>query len=411
MSFLKRLYRKLKTAYDRSKKVSVRTIYSLPALSRYDPRHKLTTFKNYCVNIENISQVEKLVFKDWYFPVYPCETIQRKQPITVDENEIIKFKESVGFYQYGFNEFKIPEVFLSCINKGKIYGRDFVVVSNDNYIFFDSALSYYPILEGTGILDTIIRPKLRCIAGPYFVLGMHWYNEYYHWILEILPRLSLIEQFQELQTIPLIIPNNLGAIQRESLQMVGISPERTLEFDNGYWQVEKLYFANLLSMTGNPSPRAVAWLRSRFLKDLNPETFSSKGHYYITRRDASRRLILNEDKIIAYLEDKGFEVICPGELSFTDQIKVFSNANIVVAPHGAGLTNMVFAPENATLVELFPDDYINGCYWALANVCGHNYAFICGHSEGADAGFYISLDRLKTLLAALSMLSTDISKL
>ena len=94
--------------------------------------------------------------------------------------------------------------------------------------------------------------------------------------------------------------------------------------------------------------------------------------------------------------DRGFEVICPTELSFSEQVKTFSQARIIISPHGAGLSNIVFAPANAIVVEMLPENYINVCYWALANICGHRYAFLTGSCENGD--FYICLDRLKTLL-------------
>jgi hypothetical protein len=58
---------------------------------------------------------------------------------------------------------------------------------------------------------------------------------------------------------------------------------------------------------------------------------------------------------------------------------------------------MVFAPENAILIELFGDNYINGCFWALTNIRGQKHAFLTGPSKWLD--YSISLQRLKALLA------------
>ena len=39
-------------------------------------------------------------------------------------------------------------------------------------------------------------------------------------------------------------------------------------------------------------------------------------------------------------------------MSVAEQIDAFSRARVIVAPHGAALANLVFAPPGATLVEL-----------------------------------------------------------
>jgi len=83
-------------------------------------------------------------------------------------------------------------------------------------------------------------------------------------------------------------------------------------------------------------------------------------------------------------------------MSFAEQVQTFRNADIVVAPHGAAATNMVFAPAGATLIELFGDNYINGCYWALTNICSQKHAYLMGPSQWLD--YSISLTSLKQLV-------------
>lgn len=42
-----------------------------------------------------------------------------------------------------------------------------------------------------------------------------------------------------------------------------------------------------------------------------------------------------------------------------NQIEIFSSSEVVVAPHGAGLANLVFLPDNAIVIELFDRSFIN----------------------------------------------------
>jgi capsular polysaccharide biosynthesis protein len=211
-----------------------------------------------------------------------------------------------------------------------------------------------------------------------------------------MPKLSTLERFAQLSEVPLIVPPVLKPFQTDSLKMAGISDSQLVPFDNTCWEIRNLFFPSMLGPTGSPAPAAVAWLRKKFLRT---ETQSSSGpkRIYLTRRDSSQRRVLNERELIAFLEAEGFVTVCTGELSFVEQIQLFSNVEVVVGAHGAGSTNMVFAPENAILIELFGDNYINGCFWALTNIRGQKHAFLTGPSKWLD--YSISLQRLKALLA------------
>jgi hypothetical protein len=60
---------------------------------------------------------------------------------------------------------------------------------------------------------------------------------------------------------------------------------------------------------------------------------------------------------------------------------------------------MVFAPPQATLIELFGDNYLNGCFWAVANILGHRHAFLTGPAQALD--YSIAPERIETLLDQL----------
>jgi hypothetical protein len=398
-SLHERIYRRLKRTYQQCKKsgktLIARTIYSLPLMSQYNPRRKLIKFKDHCSETKEFPVTRESASEDWYLRVRSPETIYRNAPISLSESEAAKFRASTLTYQNG-DQFEIPEVFLACVNQAKIQSCDFFALSPSNRVFYESALSRDEVLEENGILDTLIWPSPHYLRGTYCLLAHPWTDAYYHWVIEILPRLSIVEQYDELQSIPLIVPKHLKTFQQESLQLAEISSDRIAGFNGGCWQVDKLFFPELLSPTGCPSPHAIAWLRARFLKNDAPRVGARKRSIYVTRRDASTRRVLNEDAIISYLQTRDFEIVCPGELSFSQQIDLFRDVDIVVAAHGAAATNMAFAPPNATLIELFGDNYINGCFWALANICRQHYAFLTGPSDWLD--YSIPLDQLKILL-------------
>ncbi|SET12506.1 Protein of unknown function [Pseudobutyrivibrio sp. C4] len=68
------------------------------------------------------------------------------------------------------------------------------------------------------------------------------------------------------------------------------------------------------------------------------------------------RQLLGADKI---LEDYGFEVVIPEELTLMEQIKCFNGADIVLCPHGAGSSNSLYMKKGSHFIETFSRDYIN----------------------------------------------------
>jgi hypothetical protein len=366
---------------------------SAPVLSQYlSPIGRgLTTFKTWCTTVDTLSASDQRVLAGQYLRIRESEAVRRSPPISLDDNQRALFEKGINYYQYGYRS-QIPEVFLARIPKARIWGSSFLVVSPDNLIFSDSIWAD-SLLKETGVLDSLKPLKVNYRSGPYALLGAHWWQGYYHWVLDVLPRISVLECFDQWNQIPLIIPEGTTNQQYESLRMVGISSNRITRRGGEYWEVDLLYFPSVLGGTGNPSPWAVSWLRDRLLNGLR---FENTRLLYVTRRDARSRRIVNEERIVKFLRRQGFEIICPGELSFSEQVRLFAQARVVIGPHGSGLTNMIFAPRNALLIELFPENYINGCYWALANACSQTYGFLAGTPDGTN--FQIDVYKIEALL-------------
>ena len=53
-----------------------------------------------------------------------------------------------------------------------------------------------------------------------------------------------------------------------------------------------------------------------------------------------------------YLIKKGFSIIVLSELSFLDQINLFSNAKQIIGLHGAGFANLVFSKPDTFVLEV-----------------------------------------------------------
>ena len=62
--------------------------------------------------------------------------------------------------------------------------------------------------------------------------------------------------------------------------------------------------------------------------------------------------IINETEVKNYLIKKGFSIIALSELSFLEQINLFSNAKQIIGLHGAGFANLVFCKPETLALEV-----------------------------------------------------------
>jgi hypothetical protein len=107
---------------------------------------------------------------------------------------------------------------------------------------------------------------------------------------------------------------------------------------------------------------------------------SSSRRVYISRRKASQRRLLSEHEIEMTLSRLGFDILVLEDYSPVEQLARCAAAEIIVAPHGAGLTN-IFACENLKfLIELMPNDYHVRGFENLARQMGATYAALFGQT-------------------------------
>ena len=108
---------------------------------------------------------------------------------------------------------------------------------------------------------------------------------------------------------------------------------------------------------------------------------STPRRLYVARTRAQNRRLSNEAELIEALARVGFASVTLETLSLAEQIRLVRGADIIVAPHGAGLANIVFASPGAVVVELLMDSYVNWCFRHLAAVLGLRYDCVIGRAR------------------------------
>jgi capsular polysaccharide biosynthesis protein len=173
----------------------------------------------------------------------------------------------------------------------------------------------------------------------------------------------------------LIVNAPLAPWQIESLQLMGFGEDELLFLDDGYHKFETLYFPSHIGI----NPLTLNWLRDKMLPAAGPRP---SKRVYVTRRLASRRRVLNEKELEPLLLDHGFVFVDLETFSFADQVRTFSEAEMIVAIHGAGLTNMVWAPPGCKIMEIMDPNHVSLMYYVLSEVLGQTYWYCGGKATG-----------------------------
>jgi hypothetical protein len=211
------------------------------------------------------------------------------------------------------------------------------------------------------------RPDPILLGGSWTSLKMQFGNGFYHWLMDVLPRLAVLDELPA--DIKILVPAQLASFEQEALELLGLK-DRVRPTPETHLVVEHYFFCSPTGMTGGMNPYAVESLRKLLLNKKNP-TFSGPTQFYIPR--TGTRVPVNSRQICAFFESLGWSVVYPEKMTLAQQIALFSKANAVCADHGAALTNLVFAPSSCRVLELFADNFLNACYEIICAARGISY--------------------------------------
>ena len=145
-----------------------------------------------------------------------------------------------------------------------------------------------------------------------------------------------------------------------------------------HYVCEQLVVPSVPGSEGRPTPEVVARVRAGVAPWRDAGASPGGERIYVTREQARRRRVANEAELWAQLERRGFVKLRLEELTWREQIHAFRRAKVVVAPHGAGLANLVFCEAGTRVVEFFNRAYVNGNFWRLAALRGLDYRPVVG---------------------------------
>ena len=236
------------------------------------------------------------------------------------------------------------------------------VIIRDRVIYLDDGATYPIVYETHRPIDRANSSlasldELRGVeidtgeSGPTLFLGSTGCFNYGHWLVDDLSRLKSFWEIRKLhpdEVITIVLTAHSGLIdivRTESIEVL-------LSNDNKFKirliprptpvSFKSIYYASPTTVHSTlKSPEAMEDLRTAAIKSISSSKFSSfypnifgkaLNHrlLFIDRGPSRSRYLRNGDEIFSALQAFGFEHYTLEETSFSEQVKIFSEAKIVV---------------------------------------------------------------------------------
>jgi hypothetical protein len=247
---------------------------------------------------------------------------------------------------------------------------------------------FYPaIVNGDGraleMREIRFRPlhaqTLRRASGFSRIAQATWvtervYHNYSHWLTAHLPKLLLLRERGEMADVllparrPRLVDDSLARLGIDPAALPTFGPDRPLKVDELSVLVTDRFRPELLRLVRAAAERGQQVVPHR--------------RVLISRRTAARRRLVNEDALWARLAAAGFERVQMEDLSFDEQVALMQESLVLVGPHGAGLTNMIFCQPGTHVVEIADLSFPNPNFYALAAALDHHYWLVRGTAIG-----------------------------
>jgi hypothetical protein len=279
------------------------------------------------------------------------------------------------------------------------------IMSDGKYVWGTDYLLQY---MHNSTLDPLLlgmqrRHKAVHVPGIAIMGYNYLYDNHYHFTAEALTSINLCAEILEQRGVKnfTVITGKLNPVRRQFLELLFKDRPGVKIVD---LEREEFITADVLLYCNNLGPlvppRVVletAWLARRLIENAGLTDAKPGRLIYLARTDTKARVILNEQKLIERLAGLGFEIHTATGKPLVEQMRIFREAKFVVAPHGAGITNIIFAHPGTLLLELAQSTYQNTGMMRLAQAAGVRYyseLFFPENGGNADRSWVVDVERV-----------------
>jgi capsular polysaccharide biosynthesis protein len=248
--------------------------------------------------------------------------------------------------------------------------------------------------------------ELHLIEGKSISLWHRYDQNYYHWLIELIPNLSVCSYIDD--SVKVIVSSELPKQFYQALELVLPSNCEVL-YINTNLPIEQEEALVTIGMHYSPKERhtlsppkisdsyqslfPIKWLTSKVhsevLNGYKPRVPIKKYIYLARKGNSGQRCNITETEMISKIQLLGIDIIYPEDLSFEQQVKLFNKAEIIIGSAGAAFANLVFCSKNCRVIMLTLGDGNDTHYsffHKIANLVGLNFSYFTTQQTKADNG-------------------------
>ena len=228
-------------------------------------------------------------------------------------------------------------------------------------------------------LDPKPPPNYRSqqLHDEVFIMGQYWGEHFFHKMLENVPRLIPYLQFLRNHPTIKIHTAEIGGYTSFLLELFGLDPDRLIK---GVVRANVVFMPQA-TPCGFPHVQSTQIFSHRLrteIRKIYPKVERNNVvliHRSSTRRFTKAQEIQRDLEQLALRYNRTFHVFTDSPTpSPRESMRIFNEAVLVVGPHGAGLSNLLYCEPGTFVIEgVCNPPHVNMCYQRTAHILGHHY--------------------------------------
>jgi capsular polysaccharide biosynthesis protein len=288
---------------------------------------------------------------------------------------------------YCFEQASISAYSSSILLKNKIIIERVAGVDSKRFCFSSGHI----VAHGQKLAYIKKRSPLHIKCGIF--LAGNGSSNYYHWMIEILPKLKYLNHISnEYADFPILVSQDVAHIANFRAALEYIAPGKAvIILDNAEtYFVQKLVYINAPSILPFNirgcekmyvsdfliRSSSVNFIREAFRSPMKNKCSEKKERIFLARK--SERRNYNQDEVFELFKRYGFKKVYMEEIDLWEQSVLMSNAEMIAGPTGASWTNLIFC--NAG---------VKAICWMAEELSGFSAFSNLAHIAGVDLRYVV----------------------
>lgn len=313
--------------------------------------------------------------------------------------------ESPDVFLYQFENAIVSVNSSSVLTNDLLYIERFQGINQKKARYVSGHLKWHSLNKA----DYEINNKQEIKQNVLFLGGNGSFN-YFHWLIELVPKLLLLNNdiinkynIEAIVVNEIVSKNNnfktiLNVLNAKiNLPIIYLNESRT-------YSIHKVFYITtfnnaLYNSTNNYSDISFFYfstiLINQFIKTLknnlgqikadNSEKYPNKIFLWRGKVNSFNKRDYNQDETFQFFKKYGFQKIKPEEYSFFEQIKLFENATHIIGPSGAFWANVIFCKKNTKCLSWLDKKFENfSVYSTLANIINAKMRFVLTNNNSKE---------------------------